>query len=104
MIYDAIDKEVLQFLRVDDTGVLELVERDPDDASVAHTLLMQSGRTAEEVRDFKAKLRRKFDENRLPPGIKRTLLAFVYNRLLMPIFALAYRPAEKRRTDGGRAT
>ncbi len=101
---DAIDGPLLQFLRVDDETVLGLVAEQADDREVARGLIERSGRSLEERQSFSAQLRRKFfdfslleaDEGSMPPGPKRSALAFLYRRILMPIFAAQYRSAKRR--------
>jgi len=106
---DAVDKEVLAFLRTDDATVSALVRQQPDDFAVARTLVERGGRTMQEREAFNLSLRRKFfnfalfdaDEGRMSPGLKRNLLAFVYNRLLMPIFYAQFHRAEQERARAG---
>jgi hypothetical protein len=102
---DAADKEVLNFLHTDDTTVTSLVEANPSDAEVARILLEQSGRTIEERQAFNASLKRKFfnfsmleaDEGRMKPGLRRSALCFLYNRILMPRFRASFLEAERKR-------
>ncbi|HEY2476395.1 MAG TPA: DUF5069 domain-containing protein [Candidatus Cybelea sp.] len=99
------DRALLDFLRTDDTTVLQVLEAHPLDEHAARELIERGGRTLEERRRFSASLRRKFfnftlleaDEGRMPAGLRRTLLQGFYNRILMPPFYLWFRYAERRR-------
>ena len=102
---DFIDKRVLEFLRTDDAAVSAVVREQPDDAAAAAIIVERSGRTAEERRAFSTQLRRKLfdfvlleaDEGRLPPGLKRTVVRFLYNRAIMPVINAQFRAAERKR-------
>jgi hypothetical protein len=102
---DAGDRALLNFLRMDDATVLEVVEAHPLDEDAARELIERGGRTLEERRRFSTSLRRKLfnfalleaDEGRMPAGLRRTLLRFFYNRILMPPYYLYFRCAERRR-------
>ena len=104
---DYIDEQVLQFLHVDDSVVSALVAQQLDDGEVARILTERSGRTSEERRTFSERLKRRLgnfalmeaDERRMPPGPKRSALAFLYNGILMRLFNAQYRSAEKRRSS-----
>lgn len=103
---DFIDVRVLRFLRTDDAAVSALVRADPDDDSVAAALIERSGRTREECIAFSRRLRRglfdfimlEADEGRIPPGLKRNVVRFVYNRIVMPPVYAMFRRAERKRT------
>ena len=104
---DYIDKRFLAFLRMDDTAVSAIVREQADDGAAAAAIVERSGRTAEERRAFSTSFRRQLfdfvlleaDEGRLPAGIKRTAIRFVYNRLLMPVFYAQFRAAERKRVQ-----
>jgi hypothetical protein len=102
---DFIDKQVLAFLRTDDTAVLARVREHDDDAVVASSLVAESGRSESERRTFGVRLRRRLlnfvfldaDEGRLPPGVRTRLWRFAYNRLLMPVVSRQFAAAERKR-------
>jgi hypothetical protein len=102
---DFIDKRVLEFLRTDDAAVSAVVREEHDDAAAAAIIAQRSGRTAEERRAFSKQLRGQLfdfvlmeaDEGRLPPGLKRAVVRFLYNRVMMPVFYAQFRAAERKR-------
>ena len=102
---DFIDARVLKFLRTNDRTVSALVREHPDDAAVARRIVASSGRTRDECRNFSRRLRRTFlnfamleaDEGRMTPGLKRTIIRFAYNGVLMPAVYAMFRRAEERR-------
>jgi hypothetical protein len=104
---DYIDKQVLEFLRMGDTDVSAIVREQPDDAAAAAAIVARSGRSAAERGAFSARLRRKLfdfvlleaDEGRLPPGIKRSTVRFLYNRVIMPVFYARFRADERKRAQ-----
>ena len=105
---DFIDKQLITFLRTDDSTISALVREHPDDAEVARILVERSGHTPEEVAEFNTAFRRKnfnfvlleADEGRMPPGVKATLLKFLYNGAVMPIFYPLFRRDERNRNTG----
>lgn len=102
---DVADRALLDFLRLDDATVLQIVEAHPLDEDAARELIERSGRTLEERRSFNASLRRKLfnfalleaDEGRMTPGLRRSLLRFFYNRVVMPPFYLWFGLSERKR-------
>lgn len=102
---DFVDAQVLAFLRTDDRALLGLVEQSPSDDQAARAAISRSGRSHDECAAFSSALRRKVmgfvmldaDEGRLPPGPRRAIVAFFYNRVVMPIFYAAFRRAEAKR-------
>jgi hypothetical protein len=102
---DAIDGQLLRFLNASDSDVCNCVNEFPDDAEAGRVLIRRSGRSPEECRKFSQGLRRQFlnfapieaDECRMQPGIKRTALQFLYNRIMMPFFYAMFRRAEQKR-------
>ncbi len=103
---DFIDKQLIAFLRTDDATISALVRELPSDADVAQTLVERSGHTPAEVEAFNAAFRRKnfnfvlleADEGRLRPGLKASVLKFLYNSAVMPIFYPLFRRDERNRT------
>jgi hypothetical protein len=104
---DFIDHKVLEFLRVDDTALLEIVRAHPTDDDAARIVLERSRRGAEECREFSLRLRRNLgdfslieaDEGRMAPGPKRTLIRFFYQHIMMPVVTVLFSRAERKRTD-----
>jgi hypothetical protein len=102
---DFIDERVLRFLRTNDAAVSALVREQPDDDAVAATLIERSGRTLDECIAFSRRLRKQLfgfimleaDEGRIPPGLKRTLVSFFYNKIVMPPVYALFRRAERKR-------
>jgi hypothetical protein len=102
---DVADRALLEFLKLDDAAVLRVIEAHPLDEDAARELIERGGGTLEERRRFSASLRRKLfnfalleaDEGRMPPGLRRSLLRFVYNRVVMPPFYLWFGYAERKR-------
>ena len=102
---DVADRALLDFLRLDDATVLRVVEAHPLDEDAARDLIERGGRTLEERRRFSASLRRRLfnftlleaDEGRMAPGLRRSLLRFVYNRVVMPPFYLWFGYVERKR-------
>ena len=88
------------------TPISALVRELPSDADVAQTLVERSGHTPAEVEAFNAAFRRKnfnfvlleADEGRLRPGLKASVLKFLYNSAVMPIFYPLFRRDERNRT------
>jgi hypothetical protein len=101
---DFIDKQLIAFLRTDDTAISALVREHPADADVARIIVERSGRSASECEAFNRAFRRRnfdfvlieADEGRLR-GFKGAVLTFVYNRLLMPIFYRLFARDERKR-------
>jgi hypothetical protein len=102
---DVADRALLDFLKLDDATVLRVVEAHPLDEEAARELIERSGRTLEERRRFSASLRRRLfnftlleaDEERMAPGLSRWVLAFFYNRVVMPPFYLWFGYVERKR-------
>lgn len=102
---DFIDKQLIAFLRTDDAAISALVREHAADADVARILVERSGRTPAECAAFNTSFRRKnldfvlleADEGRLPPGIKATVLKFLYNNVLMRVFYPKFRRDERKR-------
>lgn len=102
---DFIDKQLIAFLRTDDATISALVREQPDDAEVARTLVERSGHSPAEVEAFNASFRRKnfnfvlleADEGRLGRGLKASVLKFLYNGAVMPIFYPLFRRDERKR-------
>jgi Domain of unknown function (DUF5069) len=107
---DFIDKQLLAFLRTDDSTVSQLVREYPDDADVADVLVKRSGRSQEECAAFDTAFRRKHldfllleaDEGRLAPGFKATIVKFLYNRVMMPIVYPLFKRDERKRSAEAR--
>ncbi|MEA2718890.1 MAG: hypothetical protein QOJ39_754 [Candidatus Eremiobacteraeota bacterium] len=103
---DFIDKPLIAFLRTDDETISALVRENPSDADVARMLVERSGRTPAECETFSRSFRRKFfdfilleaDEGRLKPGLKASVIKFLYNRALMPAVYFMFRRDERKRT------
>ncbi|HEX3368293.1 MAG TPA: DUF5069 domain-containing protein [Candidatus Cybelea sp.] len=107
---DVGDRALLDFLKLDDATVLRVVEAHPLDEEAARELIERGGRTLEERRRFSASLRRRLfnftlleaDEGRMAPGLRRWVLRFFYNWVVMPPFYLWFGYVErKRRTRAG---
>jgi hypothetical protein len=102
---DFIDKQLIAFLRTDDSAISQLVRELPDNADVARTLVERSGRSASECAAFDASFRRRnfnfvlleADEGRLGPGVKSALLKLIYNGVVMPIIYPMFRRDERKR-------
>ncbi len=102
---DFIDKQLMAFLRTDDTAVSQLVREHPADADVATILVERSGRTAAEIAAFDKTFRRKnldfvfveADEGRLGPGFKASAIRFFYNAVVMRIFYPLFERDERKR-------
>jgi hypothetical protein len=102
---DFIDKQLLAFLRTDDVTISGLVREHPADADVAKMLVERSGRSHAECEAFSTTLRRKLfdfvlieaDEGRLRPGLKASILKFIYNNMVMPIVYPLFRRDERNR-------
>ncbi|MFN2460542.1 MAG: DUF5069 domain-containing protein [Candidatus Velthaea sp.] len=103
---DFIDRRVLDFLRIDDAQLGRLVRELEGDDAVARAVIERSGRSPDERRAYSRKLRRQLfdfvlleaDEGRLPPGFKRSVIRFLYNRVMMPPINAAFRRAERKRS------
>ncbi|MDP9106630.1 MAG: DUF5069 domain-containing protein [Candidatus Eremiobacteraeota bacterium] len=103
---DFIDKQLITFLRTNDTTVSHLVREHPADADVATILVERSGRSAAEIAAFDKTFRRKnldfvfveADEGRLAPGFKATAIRFFYNNVVMRIFYPQFERDERKRT------
>lgn len=103
---DFIDAQLLKFLHTDDATVSALVREHADDAEVARILIERSGHDSAEVRAFAEKFRRKnmdlvlleADEGRLGNGLRAKLIAFFYNRLMMPIIYAKFASDERKRS------
>jgi hypothetical protein len=104
---DFIDKQLITFLRTDDTTISALVREHPVDADVARILVEQSGHSPAEIEAFNTAFRRKnfdfvlleADEGRLQPGLKASILKFLYNGAVMPIFYPLFRRDERNRKE-----
>ncbi len=102
---DFVDHRVLRFLRIDDMAFLKLVQEYPRDEDVARIVIERSERTAGECSSFSRRLCRMLanfalleaDEGRTAPGLKRNIIRFFYNRMMMPIAYLGFRRSERRR-------
>jgi hypothetical protein len=102
---DFIDKQLITFLRTDDTTISQLVREHPADADVATILVERSGRTAAEIAAFDKTLRRnnlnfvfvEADEGRLGPGFKGAAIRFFYNNVVMRIFYPLFERDERKR-------
>src|ERR1700682_4052916 len=102
---DFIDKQLIAFLRTDDATISALVREQPVDADVARILVERSGHGPAEIEAFNAVFRRKnfnfvlleADEGRLRPGLKASILKFLYNGAVMPIFYPLFRRDERKR-------
>ncbi len=102
---DFVDCKVIGFLRSNNEAVIDAIRAEPDDVRAAQKLIAASGRSPEEICRFSDQLRKEVgnfmlmeaDEGRLPPGLRTSMIRFVYNRLLMPIFYRQYRTAERHR-------
>ena len=102
---DFIDKQLIAFLRTDDTTISQLVREHPDDAEVAAILVERSGRSAAEIAAFATTFRRKnfdfvfveADEGRLGPGFKASAIRFFYNNVVMRIFYPLFERDERKR-------
>jgi hypothetical protein len=102
---DFIDKQLITFLRTDDAAISTLVREQPSDADVARMLVERSGHSPAEIEAFNTAFRRKnfdfvlleADEGRLRPGLKASILKFLYNRAVMPIFYPLFRRDERKR-------
>jgi uncharacterized protein DUF5069 len=102
---DFIDKQLIAFLRTDDASISALVREHSDDADVARILVERSGHSSAEIEAFNSAFRRKnfdfvlleADEGRLGTGLKATILKFLYNGALMPIFYPLFRRDERNR-------
>ena len=104
---DFIDKQLITFLRTDDATISALVREHPADADVARILVERSGHGPAEIETFNTAFRRRnfdfvlleADEGRLRPGLKRTVLKFLYNNAVMPIFYPLFRRDERKRGE-----
>jgi hypothetical protein len=102
---DVADRAVLDFLKLDDAAVLDVVRAHPVDEDACRELIERGGRTAAERRRFSGSLRRRLfnftlleaDEGRMAPGPLRSLLQFIYNRIVMPPFYLWFDYAQRKR-------
>ncbi len=107
---DFIDKQLLAFLRTDDSTVSQLVREHSADADVADVLLKRSGRSAAECAAFDNAFRRKnlnfllveADEGRLAPCFKATIVTFLYNNVVMRIFYPLFKRDEQKRSAQAR--
>ncbi|HEV2740002.1 MAG TPA: DUF5069 domain-containing protein [Candidatus Elarobacter sp.] len=103
---DFIDKQLIAFLRTDDTTISQLVREHPADADVANILVERSGRTPAECAAFDRTFRRKnfdfvfveADEGRLPPGFKTAAVRFLYNNVVMRIVYPVFERDERKRS------
>ena len=106
---DAMDKQLLGFLRQSDEDLLAALREEPDDGAAAREIVLHSERTPEECATWSARFLRRnafflalfdADEGRRPPGLGSTLLRTLYNRVLHPIFRWQYDRAQvnRRRT------
>ena len=108
---DFIDKQLIEFLRTDDTTISRLVKEHPADADVAAVLVERSGRSATECEAFGKTFRRKnlnfvfleADEGRLGGGFKATALKFFYNNVVMRIFYPLFERDERKRSAASAA-
>ena len=102
---DFIDKQLIAFLRTDDTTVSQLVREHPADADVAGILVERSGRSAAEIAAFDKTFRRnnlnfvfvEADEGRLGSGFKATAIRFFYNNVVMRIVYPLFARDERKR-------
>lgn len=94
------DRQILTFLHTNETRVRQLLAEHNDDEAVAAALIQESGRSADEVREWNQHFRRKnapftpmwdADEGRRAPGIGTSLLSFFYNYIMMPPVYLLFR-------------
>ncbi len=108
---DFIEKQLIAFLRTDDTTISQLVSEHPDDAAVAKILVDRSGRSPGEREAFDKSFRRKnlnfvfleADEGRLGAGLKATALKVFYNSVVMRIFYPLFERDERKRTPASAA-
>lgn len=102
---DFIDARVLRFLRLSDSAFASIVRENTDDAEAGRVAIAHSGRTPEQCRAFSAKLKRgmhdfallEADEERMPPGLKRTLIRALYGGIIVPIAYAFFRRDEAKR-------
>jgi hypothetical protein len=102
---DFIDKQLIAFLRTDDSTISALVREHPANADVAKILVDRSGHSRAECEVFDKAFRRRnldfvlleADEGRLRPGVKASLLKFIYNNMVMPIVYPLFRRDERNR-------
>lgn len=102
---DFIDTRVLKFLRMSDEEFCEIVRQHANDVEAGRAAIARSGRTPEHCRAFSAKLKRgmrdfallEADEDRMSPGIKRTLIKGLYCGVILPLAYLMFRREEAKR-------
>lgn len=94
------DKQMLGFLKTNETRVRQLLSEHSDDAAVATILFREGSRSAEDIQEWNRHFRRKnapftpmwdADEGRRAPGIGTSLLSFFYNYIMMPPVYLLFR-------------
>jgi hypothetical protein len=103
--YDFIDKQLIAFLRTDDSTISTLVREHPTDTEVAKILVDRSGRSGADCEAFSKTFRRRnfdfvlleADEGRLRPGVKAAILKFIYNRVMMPTVYRMFQRDERNR-------
>ena len=103
---DFIDKQLIAFLRTDDATISTLVREHPADTDVAKILLERSGRRPADCEGFNETFRRRnfnfvlleADEGRLQPGVKATVLKFMYNYVMMPAIYRIFQRDERKRS------
>jgi len=102
---DFVDAQLLAFLRANDADVSAVVRAYDDDAEAASVIVRRSGRSPNEIRVFATSFRKRLfnfapteaDEGRLGNGVRAKLLAFVYNRLMMPVVYRKFAADERKR-------
>lgn len=103
---DYADGKLLKFLRTNDARVLDLLRAMEDDQTVAHTLIRESGRSADEIQAWGKRFRTvnapfialwDADEGRREPGVGTSFLKLFYNYLMMPPIYLGFWIAERLR-------
>lgn len=113
---DPADSELLRFLGLSSQQVLNVVGAENDDVVAAKRLLAMSRKTGAQCAKFTRRFRLMMapflammdaDEDRMPPGLRTSLLRFVYNSIVMPPAYAYFRSQEKkhksptRTADGG---
>lgn len=102
---DFVDGRVLRFLALTDEQFADEVCGESDDEAAARRSVVRSGRSADECREFSAKLRKSMsdfalleaDEGRMPRGVRAGAIKFFYNALMMPVVYAVFRRAERKR-------
>jgi hypothetical protein len=109
---DPADGALLRFLGLSSTQVLDVVGSEPNDRDAAARLLQMTGKTTEQCRRFTRQFRltngpflamMDADENRTAPGVKASLLRWIYNRIIMPPAYAHFRRMENKRKSYGQA-